>query len=48
VGADRILYGSLFPFLIGDMKRILSKVDAFPAAQRDANSGKNQRSISDL
>jgi aminocarboxymuconate-semialdehyde decarboxylase len=36
VGADRVLYGSDYPFTIGDMKGILARVDALPAGQRDA------------
>lgn len=48
VGADRVLYGSDFPFLIGDMKGILARVDALPAAQRDAIRGQNHRRIFDL
>jgi aminocarboxymuconate-semialdehyde decarboxylase len=31
VGADRVLYGSDYPFLIGDMTGVLERVDALPA-----------------
>jgi aminocarboxymuconate-semialdehyde decarboxylase len=44
VGVDRVLYGSDYPFTIGDMKGMLGRVDALPAGQRDAvrsgNAGK--------
>jgi aminocarboxymuconate-semialdehyde decarboxylase len=36
VGVDRVMYGSDFPFTIGDMKGILARVDALPAEHRDA------------
>lgn len=36
VGVDRVLYGSDYPFTIGDMKGILARVDALPEKQRDA------------
>lgn len=48
VGADRVLYGSDFPFLIGDMKGVLARVDALPPADRDAIRGQNHRRIFDL
>lgn len=48
VGAERVLYGSDFPFLIGDMKGILARVDALPAAQRDMIRGRNHRRIFNL
>lgn len=48
VGSDRVLYGSDYPFLIGDMKGGLARVDALPAAQRDAIRGLNHRRIYDL
>jgi aminocarboxymuconate-semialdehyde decarboxylase len=47
-GADRVLYGSDYPHNIGDMKGILARVDALPAAQRDAVRGANARRIFDL
>ena len=44
VGADRVLYGSDYPFTIGDMTGMLGRVDALPPAQRAAvrsgNAGK--------
>ncbi|MBL8552488.1 MAG: amidohydrolase [Hyphomonadaceae bacterium] len=36
VGADRIIYGSDFPFRIGDMEGVIARASALPAAQRDA------------
>jgi aminocarboxymuconate-semialdehyde decarboxylase len=45
VGGDtNVLYGSDYPHNIGDMKGCLARVDALPAAQRDAvRSGNAQR-----
>lgn len=48
VGADRVLYGSDFPFLIGDMKGVLGRVDALPPAQRDAIRSQNHRRLFEL
>lgn len=48
VGAERVLYGSDFPFLIGDMKGVLARVNALPAEHRDAIRGGNHRKIFDL
>jgi len=36
VGVERVLYGSDYPFLIGDMVGILERVDKLPPPQRDA------------
>ncbi len=47
-GADRVVYGSDYPHNIGDMKGILARVDALPAAQRDAVRGANARRIFNL
>ena len=44
-GADRVLYGSDYPHNIGDMKGCLARVDALPAAQRDAVRGGNAQRI---
>ncbi len=44
-GADRVLYGSDYPHNIGDMKGCLARVDALPAAQRDAVRGGNAMRI---
>jgi aminocarboxymuconate-semialdehyde decarboxylase len=41
VGADRVMYGSDYPFRLGDMTGVLSRVDALPPAQRDAVRGLN-------
>jgi len=41
VGADRVLYGSDYPFRLGDMRGILARVDALPSGQRDAVRGLN-------
>src|SRR6188508_1934435 len=40
-GASNVLYGSDYPHNIGDMKGCLARVDALPAAQRDAVRGGN-------
>lgn len=48
VGADRVLYGSDYPFLIGDMVGVLARVDALPPAQRDAVRSGNALKIFDL
>lgn len=48
VGADRVLYGSDYPFRIGDMKGVLARVDALPPAQRDAVRSGNALKIFDL
>lgn len=41
VGADRVLYGSDYPFRLGDMKGVLGRVDALSPADRDAVRGLN-------
>jgi aminocarboxymuconate-semialdehyde decarboxylase len=48
VGADRVLYGSDYPFSIGDMKGVLARVDALPAEQRDAVRSGNAARLFDL
>lgn len=48
VGADRVMYGSDYPFTIGDMKGMLGRVDALPAAQRDAARSGNAEKLFDL
>jgi aminocarboxymuconate-semialdehyde decarboxylase len=48
VGADRVLYGSDYPFMIGDMPGVLSRVDALPPEQRDAIRGGNAMRLFDL
>ena len=48
MGTDRVLYGSDYPFTIGDMKGILERVDALPAAQRDALRSGNAGRLFDL
>jgi aminocarboxymuconate-semialdehyde decarboxylase len=40
-GADRVMYGSDYPHNIGDMVGCLARVDALPAAERDAVRGAN-------
>jgi aminocarboxymuconate-semialdehyde decarboxylase len=40
-GTENVLYGSDYPHNIGDMKGCLARVDALPAAQRDAVRGGN-------
>ncbi len=44
-GAANVLYGSDYPHNIGDMKGCLARVDALPAAQRDAVRGGNAERI---
>ena len=44
-GTDNVLYGSDYPHNIGDMKGCLARVDALPAAQRDAVRGGNAMRI---
>jgi aminocarboxymuconate-semialdehyde decarboxylase len=41
VGADRVLYGSDYPFRLGDMAGVLGRVNALPPAERDALRGLN-------
>jgi aminocarboxymuconate-semialdehyde decarboxylase len=48
VGYDRVLYGSDYPFSIGDMPGILARVDALPPRQRDAIRSGNIPQIFDL
>jgi len=48
VGADRVLYGSDYPFLIGDMVGVLERVDALPAAQANAVRGGNAKRLFNL
>lgn len=48
VGHDRVLYGSDYPFPLGDMKGVLARVDALPDAQRDAVRSGNIVKIFDL
>jgi aminocarboxymuconate-semialdehyde decarboxylase len=48
VGTDRVLYGSDYPFSIGDMKGVLARVDALPGEQRDAIRSGNAARLFDL
>jgi aminocarboxymuconate-semialdehyde decarboxylase len=48
VGHDRVLYGSDYPFSIGDMKGVLARVDKLPAEQRDAIRSGNAERLFDL
>jgi aminocarboxymuconate-semialdehyde decarboxylase len=48
VGIDRVLYGSDYPFRLGDMAGILARVDALPDDRRDAIRGGNARQLFDL
>lgn len=45
VGADRVLYGSDYPFLIGDMVGVLDRVDHLPTAQAEAVRGGNAKRL---
>jgi aminocarboxymuconate-semialdehyde decarboxylase len=44
-GEANVLYGSDYPHNIGDMKGCLARVDALPAAMRDAVRGGNAARI---
>ena len=44
-GPDHVMYGSDYPHNIGDMKGCLARVDALPAAQREAVRGGNAQRI---
>ncbi len=48
VGVDRVLYGSDYPFRLGDMTGVLERVDALPPAQRDAVRSGNAMRLFDL
>jgi aminocarboxymuconate-semialdehyde decarboxylase len=48
VGHERVLYGSDYPFNIGDMPGMLKRVDALPAARRDAIRSGNALRLFDL
>ena len=48
VGPDRVLYGSDYPFSIGDMKGMLTRVDALPSERRDAVRSGNAERLFDL
>ena len=48
VGAARVLYGSDYPFSLGDMPGILARVDALPAEQRDKVRSGNAQKLFDL
>ena len=45
VGEDRVLYGSDYPFSLGDMPGILARVDALPVQQRDKIRSGNARRL---
>ncbi|GAB4128655.1 MAG: amidohydrolase family protein [Rhodothalassiaceae bacterium] len=44
-GTDRVMYGSDFPFNIGDMEGCLARVDALPDDSRQKVRGENARRI---
>lgn len=48
VGFDRVLYGSDYPFRIGDMSKHLAHVDALSPGQRDALRSGNALGLFDL
>jgi aminocarboxymuconate-semialdehyde decarboxylase len=48
VGVDRVLYGSDYPFLIGDMVGVLERVDRLPADQATAVRGANAKRLFNL
>jgi aminocarboxymuconate-semialdehyde decarboxylase len=47
-GPERVLYGSDYPFSIGDMQGVLARVDSLPADQRDAIRSGNAERLFDL
>jgi len=47
-GSDRVMYGSDYPFNIGDMEGCLARVNGLPAAARDAVRGANAARIFDI
>ena len=48
VGADRVMYGSDYPFSIGDMPGVLSRVDALAPGVRDMVRSGNAMKLFDL
>ena len=48
VGDDRVLYGSDYPFSLGDMPGVLARVDALSPARRDRIRSGNARQLFDL
>jgi aminocarboxymuconate-semialdehyde decarboxylase len=48
VGVDKVMYGSDYPFRIGDMPGNLKRVDALPPDQRDALRSGNALKLFDL
>lgn len=48
VGADRVMYGSDYPFSIGDMPGVLKRVDALAPGARDAVRSGNAMRLFDL
>ena len=48
VGEDRVLYGSDYPFSLGDMPGILARVDALPTQQRDKIRSGNAHRLFDI
>jgi aminocarboxymuconate-semialdehyde decarboxylase len=44
-GPDRVLYGSDYPFLIGDMEGVLHRVNALDPDRRDAIRGRNAKAL---
>lgn len=48
VGDDRVLYGSDYPFSLGDMTGVLARVDALSPARRDRIRSGNARQLFDL
>ena len=48
VGEDRVLYGSDYPFSLGDMPGVLARVDTLPPAQRDKVRSGNARKLFDI
>ena len=47
-GPERVLYGSDYPFSIGDMQGVLARVDSLPEPQRDAIRSGNAERLFDL
>jgi aminocarboxymuconate-semialdehyde decarboxylase len=48
VDRDRVMYGSDYPFSLGDMPGILARVDSLRPSERDAVRGRNAVELFDL
>jgi len=48
VGADRVMYGSDYPFSIGDLPGVLKRVDVLAPGARDAIRSGNAMKLFDI